>query len=90
LSLVYRGVRVDCVYRADMIVNRELLLEIKCVEHLLPIHTSQMLTYLHAANLRQGLIINFNEARLVDGVRSLLNKSFMKDMKPVKHLKESI
>jgi GxxExxY protein len=76
LHLVYSGVEVPSAYRADMIVNDELLLEIKSVDRLLPIHTQQILTYLHIAKLRQGLIINFNAERVVDGIKSFLNKDF--------------
>jgi GxxExxY protein len=68
----YKEVVLDCAYRADMIVNEELLLELKSVSALLPIHQAQVLTYLRLTGLREGLLINFNVHRLVDGLRSFL------------------
>ena len=72
LPIVYKGERIDCGYRVDFIVDDSLLLEIKSVERVLPIHQAQIMTYLKLLNLRQGLLINFNSKRLVDGLRSVL------------------
>jgi GxxExxY protein len=69
----YRGVQLDCTYRVDMVVNRVLLLEIKAVERLLPVHTAQVLTYLRLLQLPMGLLINFHVAWLRYGVRRLVN-----------------
>jgi len=72
LPVFYKGVHLDCGYRADLVVDGWLLVEIKSVERLLPIFTAQTLTYMKLAGARQGLIINFNTTRLTDGVKSLL------------------
>jgi GxxExxY protein len=69
----YKGVYLDCGYRVDLIIDDWLLVEIKSVEKLLPIHVAQALTYLRLSGARQILLINFNVTRLVDGVKSLLS-----------------
>jgi GxxExxY protein len=74
LPVEYKGVNLDCGYRLDLIVQDEVVLELKCVEHLLPVHDAQLLTYLKLTHKRVGLIINFNVATLVKGgiVRKVL------------------
>jgi GxxExxY protein len=72
LVLTYRGHSLPSVYRVDFIVDERLLVELKTVERFLPIHRSQMLTYLKLSGLRQGLLINFNSPKLVDGLKSFL------------------
>ena len=72
LPIAYKGVHLECGYRIDCIVENELLLELKTVERILPIHHAQVLTYLKLLKLKQGLLINFNSRRLVDGLKSLL------------------
>ena len=72
VPLIYRGVRMPCAYRADFIVENEILLELKSVERLLPIHQMQVLTYLRLLKLPQGIILNFNTRRLTDGVKNVL------------------
>ena len=69
LPIVYKGIRLDCGYRLDVVVKDALILEIKAVEQLLPIHDAQILTYLRLSGRRVGLIINFNTALLKNGVR---------------------
>jgi GxxExxY protein len=69
LPIVYKGVRLDCGYRLDIVVGEALILEIKAVEQLLPIHDAQILTYLRLSGHRVGLLINFNTALLKNGVR---------------------
>jgi GxxExxY protein len=73
LPVVYKGLPLGIGYRVDFVVNGELVLELKTVERFLPIHDAQVLTYLRQLGLRQGLLLNFNVPRMVDGVRSLLN-----------------
>ena len=74
LPIEYKGVKLDCGYRLDLIVQDEVILELKCAEHLLPVHDAQLLTYLKLTHKRVGLIINFNVAMLVKGgiVRKVL------------------
>jgi len=68
----YRGCQLDCGYRIDFVVEDELLVELKTVERVLPIHHAQVLTYLRLLHVHQGFLINFNVRRLVDGVKSFL------------------
>jgi GxxExxY protein len=73
LPVEYKGVKLDCGYRLDLVVQDAVILELKCVEHLLPIHDAQLLTYLKLTHKRV-VIINFNVAALVKGgiVRKVL------------------
>ena len=72
IPIRYSGEDIDCVYRADIIVASRVLLELKAVEHLLPLHEAQTLTYLRHSRLEVGLLINFNVKRLMVGVRRFL------------------
>ncbi len=74
LPVRYKGVGLDCGYRIDMVVEDSLVLELKCVEHILPVHEAQLLTYLKLTGKRVGLILNFNVSVLTRGgiVRKVL------------------
>ena len=72
VPLIYRGVKMPCAYRADFVVEHEVLLEIKSLERLQPIHQAQVLTYLRLLGLPQGIILNFNTRRLTDGIKNVL------------------
>lgn len=69
LPVMYKGSHLDCGYRIDLWIEDALVVELKSVDLLLPIHEAQLLTYMKLANVRTGLLINFNAARLVDGLR---------------------
>jgi GxxExxY protein len=69
LPVVYKDVRLDCGYRLDIVAEREVIIEIKSVERLLPIHDAQILTYLRLSGCRVGLLLNFNVLLLKDGLR---------------------
>lgn len=69
LPIEYKGVRLDCGYRIDVLVEDKLVLELKAVERLLGIHEAQVLTYLRLARVPAGLLINFNVPRLRDGIK---------------------
>jgi GxxExxY protein len=73
LGLHYKGVRLPTSYRIDLLVEGRIVVEVKAVEALLPIHRAQLLTYLKLLNLRFGLLINFNVETLIHGVRRVLN-----------------
>ena len=73
LEIVYKGELIDCAYRMDMVVDRTILLELKSVESLQPIHQAQIISYLKLSGLKQGLLINFNVRVLKDGIKSFLN-----------------
>jgi GxxExxY protein len=68
LPIVYKGIRLDCGYRLDVVLERDLIVEIKSVERLLPIHEAQMLTYLRLSGIKTGLLVNFNSVLLKDGI----------------------
>jgi len=75
LPVIYRSVKVDCGFRVDFVVEDRLLLELKSVEQLHPVHISQLLTYLKLTHAEQGLLINFNVPRLTDGIKSYLSET---------------
>ena len=70
VPLNYKGVRIEVGFRADMIVEQKLLIELKAVEQVLPIHKTQVITYL---KLMLGLLINFNEILIKHGIQRVLN-----------------
>lgn len=72
LPVIYKGRQLDLAYRVDMIVEARLVLELKAVETLLPIHQAQLLTYLRLTGIRTGLLLNFNAAVLRDGLRRMV------------------
>jgi GxxExxY protein len=73
LPVRYKEMLLDCGYRIDLLVSGDLIVEIKCVETLLPIHQAQILTYMRLSKIPVGLIINFNVTRLQNGIkRSIL------------------
>ena len=74
LPVEYKGVKLDCGYRLDLLVGKAVILEIKCVEHVLPVHEAQLLTYLKMTGNRVGLILNFSVSVLTRGgiVRKVL------------------
>ena len=69
LPLAYDGVLLDCGYRADIIVGNEVILELKSVERILPLHEAQLLTYLRLSRCPVGLLLNFDAVSLKDGIR---------------------
>jgi GxxExxY protein len=73
LPVVYHDVRLDCGYRIDFLVEDEVVVELKSVERLLPIHEAQLLSYLRLADKRVGLLINYNVKLLKDGIKRLRN-----------------
>ncbi|MES2560970.1 MAG: GxxExxY protein [Bacteroidota bacterium] len=68
LPFIYKEIRMEVGYRIDLLVNNVVLVEIKSVENLAPVHHSQTLTYLRLSGKELGLLINFNTAKLVDGI----------------------
>lgn len=68
IPVVYKGVNLDAGYRADLIVDGKVVIELKAVESLLPVHEAQLLTYLKLTNCKVGLLINFNVPVLKDGI----------------------
>jgi GxxExxY protein len=78
IPIVYKGTPLDCGYRADFIVENEILIEIKSVEHLLPVHSAQIMAYQKLTRVPHALLFNFNVTRLKNGMKSFL----LRDGKP--------
>jgi len=74
LPVVYKGVTLDCGYRIDVLINDLIVVELKTVEKLLPIHDAQLLTYLKLYRRPLGLLLNFNVPVLKDGIKRLVNQ----------------
>ena len=70
---VYEGVRFERGYRADLIVEETVLIEIKSIDNILPVHENQLLTYLYLSNCRVGLLLNFNTVLLKNGLRRFVH-----------------
>jgi GxxExxY protein len=73
LPVYYEGLKLEIGYRVDLIVGDKVIIEIKSIEALAPIHKRQLLTYLRLANMRLGLLINFNVERIKDGIQRVVN-----------------
>ena len=72
LPIVYKDVRLDCGYRLDIVVQCAVIVEVKSVDQLLPIHDAQLLTYLRLSGHKVGLLMNFNTVVLKDGIPRLV------------------
>jgi len=68
VPLIYKELEFDCGFRIDLLVNNEVVVEVKAIEGVLPIHTAQLLTYLKITGLRVGLLINFNQSTIKNGI----------------------
>lgn len=72
VPVIYNGMKLDCGYRVDLLVENKIIVELKSVESLSNIHQAQILSYLKLANLRKGLLINFNVKLLKNGIKSFV------------------
>ncbi|MCI0749432.1 MAG: GxxExxY protein [Nevskiales bacterium] len=73
IPIEYEGLKLSEAFRADLIVEKKVLVELKSVEKLMPVHGKQVLTYLRLADLKLGLLVNFGEAYLRDGITRVVN-----------------
>ena len=73
LPVDYKGIKLDCGYRVDLIVEDKLVIELKAVDKIIPIHEAQILTYMRLADIELGLLINFNVKLLKDGIKRFIN-----------------
>ena len=73
LPIVYRGVKLECSYRLDLMIEKEVIVEIKSVEKLLPIHQAQLMSYLKLSDCKVRLLINFNIKVLKNGIKRVVN-----------------
>jgi GxxExxY protein len=71
LPISYKGMHIDAGYRLDLLISHELVIELKSVDKLLPIHSAQLLTYMKLAKVNAGLLINFNTTKLINGIKRL-------------------
>ncbi len=69
LPIYYRGVQLDCGYRIDLLVEKQIVVELKSIEKIEPIHEAQLLSYLKLSGCKVGLLINFNTKLLKNGIR---------------------
>lgn len=72
VRVIYKEVELDCGYRLDLLVNKEIIIELKTVEKILPIHQAQLFSYLKLLDLHVGLILNFHTYSLKDGIRRIV------------------
>jgi len=72
LPVTYKGTRLDCGYRIDLLVDKQLIVELKSIEQLLKIHEAQILTYMRLAKVNVGLLMNFNVPVLKKGIKRFL------------------
>lgn len=73
LPVTYKEVQLDCGYRLDFLVENKVIVELKAIDCLLPVHSAQLLTYLKLTEMKLGLLINFNVPILRDGVKRIVN-----------------
>ena len=73
VPILYKGIELDAKYRIDLLVEDLVVVEVKSLDHLLPVHQAQVLTYMRLTGCPAGLLINFNVAKLIDGVKRLSN-----------------
>jgi GxxExxY protein len=74
LPVIYDGIEIEGGYKIDLLVNDEVVVELKTVEHLLALHQAQLLSYLKLSNKTIGLLINFNVVHLRDGIKRMVNR----------------
>ena len=74
MPVVYDGLKLDVGYQADLVVDDAVIVELKAVSKLHPIHDAQLISYLKLSGMKVGLLINFHEVHLKDGIRRLVNK----------------
>jgi GxxExxY protein len=72
LPITYKNIKLDCAYRIDVLVENQLIIELKSVDDFTEIHIAQTLTYMKLAKIRTGLLINFNVKKLKDGIKRLV------------------
>ena len=73
LPLLYQGLHIDCAYRADLIIEKSVIVEVKAIESLAPIHSRPLLTYLRIAHLPVGLLLNFGALTMKQGIERVVN-----------------
>ncbi len=72
LPIIYKGFQLDTDYRIDLLIDNQLIIELKSVEALQPVHSAQLLTYMKLSNLKYGLLLNFNVPHLKQGIKRFI------------------
>ena len=72
LPVKYKNILISCGYRIDLLIENKLILELKSVDKIAPVHEAQLLTYMRLANIKIGLLMNFNEKVLKDGIKGFV------------------
>lgn len=73
IPVIYDNIKMELGFRADIIVENKVIIELKSIEAVAPVHTKQVLTYLKLTGLKLGLLVNFNEALIKDGIKRIVN-----------------
>ena len=73
IPVFFGGRRMECGYRADLVVEDKVIIEVKSIEHIIDVHKAQVLTYLKITDIKLGLLINFNVVLLKDGIKRIVN-----------------
>lgn len=73
LSVIYKGIKMEIAFRADLIVENKVIVELKSQEGISSVHYKQLLTYLRLTNTKLGVLVNFNEALIKDGIHRIVN-----------------
>lgn len=76
LPIIYKEIKLEAGYRIDLLVENKVIVEIKSIEDLAPIHTAQVLNYLKLKGLKLGLLVNFNSGKVIDGIKRVINGYF--------------
>lgn len=72
LPIIYKGIQLDTDYRIDLLIDNQLIIELKSVEALQPVHSAQLLTYMKLSNLKYGLLLKFNVPHLKQGIKRFI------------------
>ncbi len=73
IPVVYDNIKMELGFRADIIVENKVIIELKSIEAIAPVHSKQLLTYLKLTGMKLGLLVNFNEALIKDGIKRIVN-----------------
>ena len=73
IPLIFEDVKLECDYRADLVIESKVVIEVKSIETIAPLHLAQILTYLRFSNLKLGMLLNFNSLLMKDGIRRVAN-----------------
>lgn len=84
IEVSFDGIDTEKAFRADLLVEESVIVEVKSVDRLAPVHTMQLLTYLRLSNLRVGLLLNFGAPRMKDGIRRVVNDYDPPDSSPLR------